>query len=375
LNSKKERIRNILAIATTAIIIFFGGGVYLYYYFFRQVNAKLIETIPTDAAFLFQINDNETFLKTIKHIHTYINPLFGLDAYPGCQFFLDQLPGKYNQVVFTGHANGDFFSILFACKINEQAFKQLLSKLQIDEKNNTQFEQCKIYTHGSHLKRFVFTYHKGIFLASENITLLKKAIVQLKNPKNLTNLKSFEMLFDIMEKNKKQNWLILNHNRYFSHFEPFFVNETQIKLAQFASNVTWAAYQVRFSKSEMSLSGYLSLNESFLEYFNSLENKFLYYSSVSNTDEPIDFEKDNQLQYAKSMLPSCNSFEFAIHAAHSEYWSRYLTESGIKKFPVAQMKILAFTFSVDTLHADTPHADTQHAMSLHIQQANGLIKF
>jgi hypothetical protein len=363
--SNKERRRNILTLVTIAIIIIFGSGIYLYYYFFRQVNAKLIETIPTDAAFMFQINDNDTFLKTVKHIHNYISPLFGLDAYPGCQFFLDQLPGKYNQVVFTGHDNGKIFSILFACKINERAFKQLLSKIQIDEKNYTQFEQCKIYTHGTHLKRFVFTYHKGIFLASENITLLKKAITQLKNTKNLTNLKSFETLFDILEKNKKQNWLILNHDRYFSHFESFFTNETHIKLTRFATNVSWAAYQVRFSKLEMSLSGYLSLSDSFQNYFNNLENKYFYHSSLCKNDESIDYEKDIQLQYAKTVLPSTNDYEFVIHAANSEYWSRYLFESGLKKFPAAQIKLFAFTFSLDSLPATFPQ----------IQPANGLIKF
>jgi hypothetical protein len=360
-----ERRRNILTLATTAIIIIFGGGVYLYYYFFRQVNAKLIETIPTDAAFLFQINDNETFLKTVKHITPYINSIFGLDAYPGCQFFVDQLPGKYNQVVFTGYENGETFSILFACKIQAKAFKQLLSKIQIDEKNYTKFEQCKIYTHGTHLKRFVFTYHKGIFLASENITLIKKAIAQLKSSKNLTNLKPFEALFNILEKNKKQNWLIINHNRYFSHFVSFFTDYTNIKLTHFVSNVSWAAYQVRFSKLEMSLSGYLTVSDGFQDYFNKLENKYLYYSSLKGGDAPIDFEKDDQLQYAKSVLPSLNDFELAIHAANSEYWSHYLSESGMKKFPVAQMKLFAFTMGIEM----TKNTSQQ------INMANGLIKF
>jgi len=362
--NNRECRRNILTIMTTALIILFGGGIYLYYNFFRQVNAKLIETIPTDAAFLFQINDNETFTKSMKTIASNISPLFGLDAYPGCQFFLDQLPGKSNQVVFTGHNNGETFSILFACKINERAFQQLLFKIQIDKKNHTKFEQCKIYTHGTHLKRFVFTYHKGIFLASENVVLLKKAIAQLKNPKNLTNLKSFETLFNILEKNKKQNWLILNHNRYFSHFEPFFTTETYTNLIQFASNVSWAAYQVRFSKLELSLNGYLSINVHFQEYFNNLENKYFYSSPLNKNDEFIDFEKDEVLKYAKLSLPSNNDYELAIHAKNSEYWSRYLSELGMKKFPVSQMQLFAFTMGVDTHHANQQ-----------IITANGLIKF
>ena len=312
----KEFRRNVLTIATTIVIILLGVGIYSYYYFFRQVHAKLIETIPSDAAFLFQINDNEAFVKSVKTIAPHINPLFGLDAYPGCQFFIDQLPGKYNQVVFTGHAIGEAFYILFACKINERAFKELLLRLQIDEKNCSKYELCKIYTHGTHLKRFVFTYHKGIFLASENVNLIKKAVNQLQNPNNLTKMKSFETLFNIMEKNKKQNWLILNHKRYISNFESYFNEETNLQLTQFGADAPWAAYQVRFSGLAISLSGYFAMDS--------------------------------------------GSYAVDIHAENPEYWSRYLSETGMKKFPVAKMKTA--TLTLDSLNKK-------------LKTANGFIKF
>jgi hypothetical protein len=314
---------------------------------------------------LFQINDNETFIKSSKTIYPHINPLFGLDAYPGCQFFVDQLPGKYNQVVFSGHPNGETFSILFACKIKERAFELLISKLQIDVKNCIKFEQCKIYTFGTHLKRFVFTYHKGIFLASENMLLLQKAINQLKNPRNLTTLKSFETLFSITEKNKKQNWLILNHNRYFSNFKSYFVDESNNTFTQFSTNVPWSAYQVRFSGLEMLFSGYIAVNTTFQSYFNSLEHKYLYFSSLINSEESIDYEKDRALQYVKSALPTQNDFEIAIHAATSEYWGHYLSELGMKKFTIARMRLFGFTIQAEPL----PATDLQ------ITPANGLIKF
>jgi hypothetical protein len=283
-----------------------------------------------------------------------------LDAYPGCQFFVDQLPGKYNQVVFSGHANGETLSILFACKINERAFKQLLTKLQIDEKNCTEFDNCKIYTYGTHLKRFIFTYDKGIFLASENITLLRQAVTQLKNPRNLTKVKSFDSLFNIMKKNRKQNWLILNHKRYFSIFEFYFNGETNIILSQFASNVSWAAYQVQFSKLNMSLNGYLAINDTYQEWINNLEHHHVYYSSTSAIHESIDYEKDDLLKQAKSLFPTHNEFEIGIRAANSEYWSHYLSETGMKKFTVTQMKL--FALSVDSLNTK-------------LRTANGLIKF
>jgi hypothetical protein len=307
---------------TTIAIIIFGVGMFLFYYFFRQVNAKLIETIPPDAAFLFQINDNEIFIKTSKTIHPFICPFFELNAYPGCQFFLDQLPGKYNQVVFSGHATDGKFAILFACKINERAFTQLLSKLQIDVKNCQKFEQCKIYTHGTHLKRFMFTYHKGIFVASENMNLLKKAISQLKNPKNLTTTKSFVTLFNVTEKNKKQNWLILNNCSYFSNFQPFFNPETNSSFVRFSANIPWAAYQVRFSGLEMLLAGYVSVN-----------NRFE------------------------------NDFELIEHTDNFEYWESYLSELGMKKFAVTKMKSYEFSIKADSLYISS------------LQMANGLIKF
>jgi len=357
---RRESRRNLFIVVTTFVIILFGVGVYSYYFFFRQVNAKLIETIPSDAAFLFQINDNETFIKTVKNITPHINPLFGLDAYPGCQFFVDQLPGKYNQVIFTGHANGETFSILFACRINEKAFKELLSKLHIDGKNYTKYDQSKIYTYGTHLKRFVFTYQKGIFLASENLTLLKKALNQLKNPRNLTALKSFETLFGIMEKNKKQNWLILNHQKYFFNFESYFNEETKSLFTRFASHALWSAYQVRFSGLEMSLAGYLSINSSFQDYMNNLEHKQLYYSSRTNNNESVDFESDVSIKQLKTRFPSQNEFEIVIHAETSAYWSRYLSEYGIKRSPVAQMKL--FALSLDSLNTK-------------LKTSNGLIAF
>jgi hypothetical protein len=356
----KEFKRNILAIATTSIIIILGVGIYFYYYFFRQVHAKLIETIPTDAAFLFQINDNETFLKSVKNISPYINPLFGLDAYPGCQFFVDQLPGKYNQVVFSGHNMGETFSILFACKINERAFEELLFKLQIDQKNCIPYDLCKIYNFGTHLKRFVFTYHKGIFLASENTTLLKKAINQLKNPQNLTALKSFETLFSVTEKNKKQNWLILNHTKYFSNFESFINDETYTKLTQFAANAQWSAYQIRFSGLNISLSGYLSTGITFQEYYNTLESKYLYYSPVNSYEKPVHYEEDPIILQAKTSFPSHCEYELAIHVNNAEYWSNYLTESGMKKFSVKEMKFFAVSFD---------------SLNMKLKTANALIKF
>ena len=45
-------------------ILIMGIGIILYHNFFRQNNAKLIETVPEDAAFVFEINNNPNFVKS-----------------------------------------------------------------------------------------------------------------------------------------------------------------------------------------------------------------------------------------------------------------------------------------------------------------------
>ena len=55
-NSDQSIRRNGLIIGTFTVIICIGIGLYFYNSFFRQSNAQLIETVPTDASFIFEIN-------------------------------------------------------------------------------------------------------------------------------------------------------------------------------------------------------------------------------------------------------------------------------------------------------------------------------
>lgn len=339
--------RNLLTVATTVGIILIAAGIFGYYYFFRQSNAQLIETVPIDAAFVYQINDNKTFVKEVQNIRANISPFFGLDALPGCQFFLDQLPGKYNQLIFSGHVDNNKINVLFACKINKKAFEQLLQKLQIDVANSISFENCKIYSYGTHLKRFVFTYHNQLFCASEDITLLKKSISQLKNPKNLTSSKSLGNLCGIIEKNKIQNWLIINNEKYLNFFSTFCNEEMLPSLIKFSNATNWSINQVRFSGNEMFLSGYYAVNEEFYKLFSLYDNKKQYFSSASNEQPVVAIDKVPLLKYAQSRLPSSSYFEYVIHSESPEYWLRFFSPEAIQKSTLKNLKL--FVFSIDSL--------------------------
>ena len=53
-------------IITSAVvgIVLILAAIFFYNNFFRQTSGPLIETVPADAAFIFEINDNEQFMKT-----------------------------------------------------------------------------------------------------------------------------------------------------------------------------------------------------------------------------------------------------------------------------------------------------------------------
>ena len=44
---------------TIVAVLLAGVGIFFYYNLFRQSKSELIEAIPTDAAFIFTLNDNE----------------------------------------------------------------------------------------------------------------------------------------------------------------------------------------------------------------------------------------------------------------------------------------------------------------------------
>lgn len=246
-------------IITSAVvgIVLILAAIFFYHNFFRQTKAPLIETVPADAAFVFEINDNEEFVKSSASLIPYLTDLFALDGLAGFESFLEKVSKKDEPILVSGFVEDDIVVPVFSTRMDEHYFKNLLKLLQIDPRNNIKFEECEIYAYGTHYKDFKFVFHNNIFSVSEDVELLKKTIVQLKYPKGLTNDKSFGELHKLVEKNVKQNWLLINPTVYI----PFLASKTDESLQSFGESIKemgdWCAYQLRFTDDEMFLSGYV----------------------------------------------------------------------------------------------------------------------
>lgn len=242
---------------TIIAVILAGVGIFFYYNFFRQSKSELIEAIPTDAAFIFTVNDNDGFVTSSARIAPYLNELFVMDALPAYETMRGKLPNSEYDLTVSGHATDNGVSVLFNMHADKAAFKRLLRALSIDPNNYTGFEGNRIYTYGTNFKSMKFVYVNHIISFSTDIDLLKRAVVQHAHPKNLLSEKQFKEIYNLTEKNRKQNWLMVNPKNYTPYLSSFLNEDFSKKLSECLKESGWTALQLRFSANEMFLSGYM----------------------------------------------------------------------------------------------------------------------
>lgn len=251
----RDNSKWIIWISCIAILLI-GVGIFFYYTFFRQSKSELVSAIPTDALFMFEINDNSAFVNTLPSLEPYFNEIFAIDALPAYESVRGKLPKDNYNLFISGHQTNVGISILFNTRIEPSDFKKLLRALSIDPANYTTFDQYKIYTYGTHYKSLKFVYFNHILSISDNIDILQKAIVQHAHPKSLMGNGNFKMLYQLAEKNKKQNWLLINNPNFFEHLSTFFTGIAPTVLQKVKTEAEWSAFQLRISHNELYLSGY-----------------------------------------------------------------------------------------------------------------------
>lgn len=329
--------KNGLIIGTITIIICIGIGLYFYHNFFRQTNAQLIETVPTDAVFIFQVNENRGFVSELSPFSSYMNDLFNFQSFPGFEFFMDQLQESKNNFIISGHLNGEKYAILYTLKISESQFGHLIEQLKIDPRNFQTFDDTKVYVYGTHFKKFNFTYHDGFFSISEDSELLKKSIVQLKSLRNLLAIGPFEKIYEVVSKNTKQNWLIVNNRLFLKNLNQFINQDFQGFFDSMSDPSSWSAFQVRFNDNEVSLLGYTTTSKEFEHLMAQQEvksNPFgeilpfnTHFYSILNTPDPPSFlkyfqnNKKMELSYSNyNRLQSESSIYFSLNQDSLTYY-------------------------------------------------------
>ncbi len=304
---KKEKRYKSKRYAILGVILAFlivGLSIFGYFKFLKKTTAQLLEVVPENAAFVFQINDNEDFVKSISHCKTYINDVFALDALAGFEYFIDltkeDLPNG-NQLVISGHNVGGQIAVLMSVNMTEKTFDKLLNLLQLNPQDYTSYEYVKTYEVGTHYKKFVIAYHDGIFSAADHRNLIEQSIKCLNFSKSVRQSANFEPIYQLLQKNNKQNWLILNHEN-FVNCQTGNIDKTYLsKVAILKNLASWSAYQIRFSEDEISLFGYSLMKEN--SFFQQFKNQ-----SNPNADLPEDLLPGNLNYYISLHIPDLQTY-------------------------------------------------------------------
>lgn len=298
-----ERRNGWILWVSIAAILLVGIGIFFYYTFLRQSKAELIEAVPTDAMFLFEVNDNDDFANKVASLQPFFNEAFTMDALPAFETVYHKLPNGAYDITLSGHQDENGTYLLFNTRFEKATFKKLLRALCIDPANFTSFEQCKIYTYGTNYKSLKFVYVNHILTVSDNIELVKKAIIQHTHPKNLFYDKEFKQLYDLTQKNKKQNWIMLNNKAYYQFLGDFFSKDVANKLTKVMSYDAWSAYQIKISNNELFLTGYITATSDNIAHFKSLASK------DSHTEAYLPF---NTYTYSKRELENYTACSFTM---------------------------------------------------------------
>ena len=245
---------------TVLAILVVGIGIYFYYTFFRQSESDVVESVPPDAIYVFDINNNSDFAGKYPYFSNYLNEIFALDALPAFETMCSKIRSSDSRFTISAHQYDDGIKLLFNLRASKSDFNNLLRALKIDQKNYTNFENSKIYSYGTNFQNMKFSYSNNVISFSTDPDLLKKAILQQIHPKKIFSNKDFQKVYSISEKNRKQNWLLINQESYLNYLKYLLKTETINDLREELIQSSWIGFQIRFSKNEIFLSGY-SLSE------------------------------------------------------------------------------------------------------------------
>jgi len=299
-------------------------GIAAYHNFFRQTNANLIEIVPANrAVFLFQLHDNEYFVKNTTSLRPYLNTLFMMESITGFEAIIEHINIPDLQVLAAGLQMDNGIKLLYGAKIDKLQFRQLLQALQIDSRNYEKWQDNRIYSYASHLRKFNFTHFHNALIISEDIEAVKIAITQFKNPINLLSDNQFQTLYQLVNKNKRQNWLLLQHERFSPVLAAQSDSNWKSVISQLAEVSQWSAFQLHINNNEIYLSGYCPAQSVIFQQYKNQQTSTNDFSDCLPMDcysysayfitQPSDFINSTIAQNIREELPPKSLYFFTLN--------------------------------------------------------------
>lgn len=298
-------------------VLLISVGIFFFYTFLRQGYSELIDVVPNDAVFLVEVNEHGDFEKSAKQMQPIFNEILVMDAYPAFEDIYHSLTRGNYPATLSAHPGKESIHLLYNLQIDKLTFRKLLKKLNIDPNNNIIFEKHRIYTYGTSYKSLKFVYFNHVLSVSDDLEIIKKALVQHRHPKNLLSEKEFKKLYTLSQKNQKQSWIIFNNKEYLSYLGKYFDKDGLNSLRKIESLSKWSAFQLRTTESELFMSGYLPTDK--------------ITATTPKYELPENIMPQHVVRYAKSEGDGYAATYMLAHADGEEYPFLILSEDTLRR--------------------------------------------
>lgn len=343
--SRRSRKTGWVVAGVSALLLAAIAGICFYTISLKKITAEPIQTIPADAAFAVQINNYDDFTAAAKIFRPYCADMLSLGALDGMSFFLKQFSKEQieqNNLALSAHEVDGKLCLLLSVRVTEKDFSHLLEVLEINEKNFHEHKQYKIYEIGTFHRTFSLCYHHGIFSVSENEKVLISSLECIATSKCLPQVSSFKPLREMMDKNPKQNWLIINNHNFVKSQLKNVASEFVRIFSSLEKQADWSAYQMMVSTGEIKLSGYSTLKDG--SFFKRLEGQSSRTSMVPDSIIPMGID-----DYFCVNIADAQKFASKYSAAKSALKSLHQGEiHGFTLSDSAEYHYFAVRMDVDT---------------------------
>ena len=247
----------------------------------QEKDLSLLHATPYNAAFIIQINDKDTFNKTVNHTHNTL-------------LFNKKLAAKIPKIIAASNQINTSAKLLLAAANSGDALAFLaiskttktIDTVKIHAEKVRQYNKTTIRIIKLEETDYYFAHYKSLVLTSSSQLLIENAIRQLDEKTNILSDSIFTRSYKTINTNNVANILINNKQSDFVLLNPFSFDNTTYSNKALTS---WTALDVSSSKDQLLLNGVCLSNDdtNYLEAFKNIQNseQQIYKTAPINTSQ------------------------------------------------------------------------------------------
>lgn len=269
---KKKQTSKILIWSIVAAILIAGGGAFYYFnYYLLSIGVPVERAIPKNASLIFEFKNIHSTIQKLKKsnyslesektelISKILHNVIWLDSVFSKEAKLNQLLQERKILAslhLTKSGEYDYLFVLDLSKTPPPDLENIFSQLNIPSEKR-EYEQTTIFE----LKNIplVFSYKKGLLLASKTAFLVEDALLQLKDKNSILKDASFLKVKELSAKNADCS-VYINYQNLPLLASVYAEQTYQSVLEKLKETAQWSSLDIVINEKNILLNGYTSID-------------------------------------------------------------------------------------------------------------------